>query len=146
MAQELGSSSGQRPIDIHNVNNFFAPGQPGGPPLQQSQPQPFGMLAPSAGLPVGHPGAAGQRYYTIQRVNGNGGNGKGDGVAGPHKHTLEESDKVKKNSVQRYLVKEEKEKKKTQVSGAVENSQARKINQRQLLCFCYLTSSMSVRD
>ncbi|EWG38088.1 hypothetical protein FVEG_01424 [Fusarium verticillioides 7600] len=48
-------------------------------------------------------GLAGQRLWTIQRVNGNGGNGKGDGVAGPHKHTLERSDEIKKNSVQRYL-------------------------------------------
>ena len=57
-----------------------------------------------------------QRYYTIQRVNGNGGNGKGDGVAGPHKHTLEMSDQVKKNTVQRYMMKRDKEEKKTQVS------------------------------
>ncbi|KAF5018593.1 hypothetical protein F66182_9422 [Fusarium sp. NRRL 66182] len=48
----------------------------------------------------------GQRLWTIQRVNGNGGNGKGDGVAGPHKHTLERSDEIKKNSVQRYLAKQ----------------------------------------
>ncbi|RGP65227.1 hypothetical protein FLONG3_9314 [Fusarium longipes] len=48
---------------------------------------------------------AGHRLWTIQRVNGNGGNGKGDGVAGPHKHTLERSDEIKKNSVQRYLAK-----------------------------------------
>ena len=88
--------------------------------MQQSQSQPFGLLAPIAGLPIGHIGLAGQRYYTIQRVNGNGGNGKGDGVAGPHKHTLEESDRVKRNSVQRYMVKEEKEKKKIQVSGVTE--------------------------
>ncbi|KAF5964196.1 glutathione transferase omega 1 [Fusarium bulbicola] len=64
---------------------------------------------------------AGQRLWTIQRVNGNGGNGKGDGVAGPHKHTLERSDEIKKNSVQRYLanqgdVRKEKEKEKAQVS------------------------------
>lgn len=56
-----------------------------------------------------------RKFYTLQRVNGNGGNGKGDGVAGPHKHTLEESDRVKKNSVQRWLMKNEREKKKTQV-------------------------------
>ncbi|KAH5337077.1 hypothetical protein HBI50_016600 [Parastagonospora nodorum] len=49
-----------------------------------------------------------KKYYTFQRVNGNGGNGKGDGVAGPHKHTLEESDRVKKNSVFRWLAKREK--------------------------------------
>jgi hypothetical protein len=50
-----------------------------------------------------------KKYYTLQRVNGNGGNGKGDGVAGPHKHTLEESDRVKKNSVIRWLAKREKD-------------------------------------
>ncbi|KAJ4008097.1 hypothetical protein NW752_009975 [Fusarium irregulare] len=48
----------------------------------------------------------GQRLWTIQRVNGNGGNGKGDGVAGPHKHTLERSDEIKKSSVQRYVAKQ----------------------------------------
>jgi hypothetical protein len=52
------------------------------------------------------PDAAGQRLWTIQRVNGNGGNGKGDGVAGPHKHTLERSDEIKKSSVQRYVAKQ----------------------------------------
>ena len=116
----------QNHFDPSNANNFFAPGQPGGPPVTPQQP--FGTIGPmntatmstmspiSHGFPVGHPGATGQRFYTIQRVNGNGGNGKGDGVAGPHKHTLEESDRVKKNSVQRYMLKEEKQKKKTQVS------------------------------
>ncbi|KAF2686561.1 hypothetical protein K458DRAFT_476418 [Lentithecium fluviatile CBS 122367] len=58
--------------------------------------------------------AQSKKFYTIQRVNGNGGNGKGDGVAGPHKHSLEESDRVKKNSVQRWLARNEREKKKTQ--------------------------------
>jgi uncharacterized protein affecting Mg2+/Co2+ transport len=48
----------------------------------------------------------GQRLWTIQRVNRNGGNGKGDGVAGPHKHTLERSDEIKKNSVQRLVAKQ----------------------------------------
>jgi glutathione S-transferase len=58
-----------------------------------------------------------KKYYTFQRVNGNGGNGKGDGVAGPHKHTLEESDRVKKNSVFRWLAKREKDdRRKSQVS------------------------------
>ena len=98
--------------DVSAANNFFAPGQPGGPP-QQSQP--FGILAPSTNLPRGHPAAGGARYYTVQRVNGNGGNQKADGVEGPHKHTLEESDRVKKNSVQRWMAKEAKDKKKTQV-------------------------------
>ncbi|KAF4632420.1 hypothetical protein G7Y89_g5704 [Cudoniella acicularis] len=93
-------------------NNFFAQSQPAGQPLQSQQQ--FGMSLVNPGLPPDHPGANGQRYYTIQRVNGNGGNGKGDGVPGPHKHPLSESDRVKKNSVQRYLLKADKENKKTQ--------------------------------
>ncbi|KAI0009087.1 hypothetical protein F4779DRAFT_583744 [Xylariaceae sp. FL0662B] len=56
----------------------------------------------------------GQRFWTIQRVNGNGGNGKGDGVAGPHKHTLAKSDEIKKSTVQRYVTQQERESKKTQ--------------------------------
>jgi glutathione S-transferase len=96
--------------------NFFSPNQP--VPLAAQQ-QAFGMLATNNGIPSNHPGSTGQRYYTIQRVNGNGGNGKGDGVAGPHKHTLEMSDKVKKNTVQRFLAKRDKEEKKTQVSSPI---------------------------
>jgi hypothetical protein len=58
-----------------------------------------------------------RKFYTFQRVNGNGGNGKGDGVAGPHKHSLEESDRVKKNSVIRWQAKVDKDgRKKSQVS------------------------------
>ena len=76
--------------------------------------QPFGVLAPSATLPEGHPGAGGARYYTIQRVNG-GANGKEIEGSG-HKHTLDESDAIKKNSVKRKMLKEEKEKKRTDVS------------------------------
>ncbi|RQM08322.1 hypothetical protein DH86_00003805, partial [Scytalidium sp. 3C] len=91
--------------------NFFSRSGAGQTPHNQ---QGFGISMVNPAIPPGHPGASGQRYYTIQRVNGNGGNGKGDGVAGPHKHGLEESDKVKKNSVQRYLMKREKEEKKTQ--------------------------------
>lgn len=81
--------------------------------------QPFGVLTPSTTFPAGHPGAGGARYYTIQRVNGNGGNGRSDSIGGPHRHTLEESDKVKKNSVQRFLLKEEKERKKMMSSAKV---------------------------
>jgi glutathione S-transferase len=62
------------------------------------------------------PGRPPKKFYTFQRVNGNGGNGKGDGTAGPHKHSLEESDRVKKNSVVRWLAKFDKERKKSQVS------------------------------
>ncbi|KAI2629376.1 hypothetical protein GGS21DRAFT_492309 [Xylaria nigripes] len=50
-----------------------------------------------------------QKYWTIQRVNGNGANGKSDGVAGPHKHTLQKSDEIKKSTVQRFLARKEKE-------------------------------------
>jgi len=102
---------GQIQPDPSQSNNFFAPGQPGGPAMQ---PQ-FGLPIVNNSMGAAHPGATGQRYYTIQRVNGNGGNGKGDGVPGPHKHGLEESDRVKKNSVQRFLMKRDKEEKKTQV-------------------------------
>jgi glutathione S-transferase len=94
-------------------NNFFTSGQPGDQGIHQHQ---FGMPLVNNSLSTPHPGASGQRYYTIQRVNGNGGNGKGDGVPGPHKHALSESDRVKKNSVQRYEMKRDKEEKKTQVS------------------------------
>ncbi|KAI1398764.1 hypothetical protein F4819DRAFT_467450 [Hypoxylon fuscum] len=56
----------------------------------------------------------GEKFWTIQRVNGNGGNGKGDGVAGPHKHSLDKSDEIKKSTVQRYIAAQEKEAKKVQ--------------------------------
>lgn len=55
------------------------------------------------------------KMYTIQRVNGNGQNGKGDGVPGAHKHTLEYSDSVKKNSIIRWMLQTERDKKKSQV-------------------------------
>jgi hypothetical protein len=58
----------------------------------------------------------GQRFWTIQRVNGNGGNGKGDGVAGPHRHTLERSDEIKKSSVQRFVAMRDKQAKRPLVS------------------------------
>lgn len=61
------------------------------------------------------PGSDGARYYIIQRVNGNGANGKEGISTGGHKHSLEDSDKVKKNSIARFYLKEEKERKKSQV-------------------------------
>lgn len=82
-------------------------------PVQGSQP--FGVLTPGSNLPEDHPGANGARYFTIQRVNGNGANGKGEGVGGGHRHTLEDSDRVKKNSVVRHMLKEDKERKKAAV-------------------------------
>lgn len=104
---------GQVP-DPGQSNNFFAPGQPGGQAMHQEQQFGMPLVNSSLGTSNPHPGATGQRYYTIQRVNGNGGNGKGDGIPGPHKHALAESDRVKKNSVQRWCMKRDKEEKKTQ--------------------------------
>ncbi|KAJ4151400.1 hypothetical protein LMH87_012102 [Akanthomyces muscarius] len=70
-----------------------------------------GAAAAAAAVAAGYHG---QRFWTIQRVNGNGGNGKGDGVAGPHKHTLARSDEIKKNSVQRHVAAQDKEAKRAQ--------------------------------
>lgn len=78
--------------------------------------QPFGVLAPSPALPESHGVVEGQKLYIIQRVNGNGGNGKVDGIEGGHRHTLEESDRVKKNSVHRYFLRRAKEDKKEEAS------------------------------
>ena len=93
--------------------NLFATGENFSAAI--AQPQAFGILAPPEAHDPNLPGTNGERYYTITRVNGSGGNGKADGVPGPHKHTLEESDRVKKSSIQRHFLKEEKEKKKVQV-------------------------------
>lgn len=115
MTADLGLGAGVDPLPVELATaNFFAPSQSNGG-VGRVDSQPFGVLAPSSNLPIGHPGASGAKYYTIQRVNGNGGNGKTDGVEGPHKHTLADSDKVKKNSVLRWLLKEAKEKKKSDV-------------------------------
>jgi len=94
-------------------NGFYAPGHPGEQPMYPNNQHVLPMS--TATVPPNHPGANGAKFYTIQRVNGNGGNGKGDGVPGPHKHDLAYSDNIKKNSVQREILKREKEEKKTQV-------------------------------
>jgi hypothetical protein len=91
-------------------------GQPNGTDLTSQDVQAFGMMAQNGGIGLNSLLPNGGKRYVIQRVNGNGGNGKGDGVVGPHRHTLQESDKIKKNSVIRWATKNEKEKKKTQVS------------------------------
>ncbi|KAK4944529.1 hypothetical protein LTR66_014491, partial [Elasticomyces elasticus] len=70
----------------------------------------FGVLESSSRLPEGHPGAGGRKWYLVQRVNIL---DKDDGDEPrnlDHKHTLEESDRIKKNSVQRWLIAQEKEK------------------------------------
>ncbi|KAM0803916.1 hypothetical protein BDR22DRAFT_818580 [Usnea florida] len=94
------------PVETPANDDPFAPGRA----LSITQGLDNGISA------LAEPGSDGARYYTIQRVNGNGANGKGDGTAGAHKHSIEESDKVKKSSLQRHLLKEEKEKRKSMVS------------------------------
>lgn len=107
-------------------NNFFSTPQSSSALPGQQQSRQFPFIAPNDGsiasdgiLRFNNPGIDSQRFYTIQRVNGNGANGKGDGTAGPHKHTLEDSDRIKKNSVLRHMLKEEKEKKKSEVSATI---------------------------
>lgn len=107
---DVVSHMAQLPPELQTVNPFFNQGD------NPRENQPFGVLTPNPTLPEGHPAAHGARYFTIQRVNGNGANGKADGVGGGHRHTLEESDRVKKNSVQRWMLKEAKEQKKALVS------------------------------
>lgn len=54
----------------------------------------------------------GKAFWTIQRINGNGVNGVGDGKPETHRHTLEKSDEIKKNSVQRWIAARDKNAKK----------------------------------
>lgn len=49
-----------------------------------------------------------RRFYTLQRVNGTGPSGREEG-GGPHRHGIEDSDKIKKNSVERWMAKSNKE-------------------------------------
>ena len=73
----------------------------------------FGVLEPAQNYPPGHPGYGGKKWYMVQRVSGNEKDGEEpDDKDLDHKHTLEESDRIKKNSVQRWLLGKEKEKKK----------------------------------
>ncbi|KAF2266822.1 hypothetical protein CC78DRAFT_559140 [Lojkania enalia] len=108
---EFAEQTGQQPpADTMDNNTYLGPTALSA----QSQVSPWGVPSVPSGITMGNAAALPKKYYTIQRVNGNGGNGKGDGVPGPHKHTLEESDKVKKNSVVRYTMKSERDKKKVQ--------------------------------
>ncbi|GAB1311224.1 GST N-terminal domain-containing protein [Madurella fahalii] len=50
-----------------------------------------------------------QPIFLIQRTNGNGTSGGSDGAPTSHKHSLEKSDEIKKNSVQRWLLQRQKE-------------------------------------
>ncbi|KAL8884563.1 MAG: hypothetical protein Q9192_006815 [Flavoplaca navasiana] len=107
-------------------NDFFSTAQAGSVMQGQPHSRPFPFIAPNDGSMGGEAimhltqsDADARRFYTIQRVNGNGANGKNDGSAGPHKHSLEDSDRIKKNTVLRHMLKLEKEKKKTEVSAIV---------------------------
>ncbi|KIW06987.1 uncharacterized protein PV09_02645 [Verruconis gallopava] len=66
-------------------------------------------------LQSGAPMQVTKRFYTIQRVNGTGPNAK-EGENGRHKHTIEESDRIKKNSVIRWLAMQDREKRKAKPS------------------------------
>jgi len=94
------------------IDNPFASGHP--TPIAQGA-RPLSVLRSNDKGLADQPGDNGERYYTIQRVNGNGANGKGDGTAGAHKHTIEDSDRVKKSSIHRQFLKEEKERRKSLV-------------------------------
>ena len=96
---------------LPGVNTVFEH-QPGDGSPSGRDAQPFGVLTPNPALPEGHPGVSGERFFTIQRVNGNGANGRNEGVGGGHRHTLEDSDRVKKNSVQRHMLNEARDRKK----------------------------------
>lgn len=117
---DFGTSVEPLPSDLGIDNNFYSGGMESSASSTNPEAQPFGILTPSQNLPVNHPGASGARYYTIQRVNAaTNGSDNANGISsstGGHKHTLEESDRVKKNSVQRWMIKRAKEKKKNQVS------------------------------
>ena len=100
-------------MDSLSSSLFFPDGGGGGARGSQSFGGVLTMLNPV--LPESHhphhPITGGQKFFTIQRVNGNGGNGKTDGVEGGHRHTLEDSDRIKKNSVYRYMLRKAKDEK-----------------------------------
>ncbi|KAK7632175.1 glutathione S-transferase [Phyllosticta citricarpa] len=77
---------------------------------QQNQQWPF--------APMMNPSPYHGKIFTIQRVNGNGANGKVDGHPGPHRHTLQDSDRIKKSSVTRWMREQEKAKKRSQETQA----------------------------
>ncbi|KAI4103899.1 MAG: hypothetical protein LQ339_004016 [Xanthoria mediterranea] len=121
----LGKDAPAPPVaDPSNVSDqdFFSTVQTGNVMQGLQHARQFPFIAPNDGSMGGEgmmrltqSSADARRFYTIQRVNGNGANGKNDGSAGPHKHSLEDSDRIKKNSVLRHMLKVEKEKKKTEI-------------------------------
>jgi len=89
-------------------------------PLQTQDPsfqEPLSAWCPpvsTLSIPVDQPVSSVEqghcRLCTVQRINGLGANGPTDSNPG-HKHTLEDSDRVKKNSVIRWMLNSEKERK-----------------------------------
>jgi glutathione S-transferase len=122
------------------------------PPGSNAYPSPQHHNYSAEGLMI-QPGASGEKFWTIQRVNGNGGNGKGDGVAGPHKHTLERSDEIKKSTVQRFRSAQERETRKTQkplqrrISGPAQGTARKHAKDHELklyaACFWYVNPLMT---
>ena len=106
----------QSTIDQSQTDSFFVPDGPFDTP---GQAQAFADLVSgptTTEAPL--PGADGSRFYSIQRVNGTSAHGENEEFAGGHKHDLAESDRVKKNSIIRDILKDEKEKKKIRVSNS----------------------------
>jgi glutathione S-transferase len=64
-------------------------------------------------------GNARKKYYTIQRVNGATPGGRDKPTVPSHKHSLEESDRIKKNSVIRHHLKETKSKDKSKTTVSI---------------------------
>ncbi|KAL9094297.1 MAG: hypothetical protein Q9165_003437 [Trypethelium subeluteriae] len=99
-------------------------------PLSSQQTWSLPSMAPAEPLPP--PSSGGGKFYTIQRVNGYVGDGKTEGAPEVHRHTLDDSDRVKKNSVARWMLKKEKENKKNNthiyISSAPYSSSATKMS------------------
>ena len=111
----------------------------------------FGMLEPAKRFPSGHPGAEGRKWYTVQRVNNAPDDVElADDGSHPldHKHTLEESDRIKKNSVQRWQLQQEKEKRQSMKGGVVKKPGDTNLNaasQRNYQSLPYFASGAAAR-
>ncbi|KAG8533236.1 uncharacterized protein KY384_002019 [Bacidia gigantensis] len=107
-----GTETNKTAEDDQETRNDFAQS----PTVEGSQPHSANVLPPNDenSTKANRARARGERYYQVQRVNGNGANGKDLVSTGGHKHSLDDSDKIKKNSVVRHFLKEEKDRRKSQ--------------------------------
>ena len=106
----------QQAAEPNHNNSFF---NPDGTFESPGQAQSFAEMMSSvvASGEANLPGADGKTFYSIQRVNGTAQSGQTDQAAsGEHKHDLETSDRIKKNSIVREFTKTKKERKKVKVS------------------------------